>query len=107
MGRIMKIQPEDIRDSLAKLGDTPEKIAASLGAIGIKGDPESGIHCPLANYLNAEFGVDTYVGYDGIPGDCCANVGRAGFVIETAQLEFVTAFDDKEFPELISEEFSY
>lgn len=45
------ITPESVTALLVALGDTPHKIAKSLRALGIAGDPGEPDRCPLAAYL--------------------------------------------------------
>lgn len=42
-----------IQTALNKLGNTVEKIEASLYQLGIKGRPRDCYHCPIASYLQS------------------------------------------------------
>ncbi len=88
-----KVTPRKIKKALRKLGDTPEKIAASLQERGIKGYRGDAKRCPIANYLRSEFGGDYFCGYVGV-GRKSATVGAASTNnIPSAVSDFIRAYD--------------
>jgi hypothetical protein len=44
-----------VEELLTSLGDSPEAVADSLRAKGIKGNRDDGCECPIANIITAEF----------------------------------------------------
>jgi hypothetical protein len=89
-----------IVDDLAALGETPEQVAETLKAQGIKGDRHSPHSCPIYHYLTgkgysveclSQFGIYTISPYYG---DI-----KMPKVVE----RFIVAFDQGKYPELIKE----
>jgi hypothetical protein len=85
---------QEALQKLNTLGDTADKVAASLETLGIKGNPGWPSSCPIANYLIS-------CGND----DC--NVGTVSFRvgIEVAWIpasvqDFIHDFDHGKYPQL-------
>jgi hypothetical protein len=88
----------DIEEELSYLGTTPDDIARSLTALGIKGEPHSSCNCPISNYLEA-------VGFK------CASVGEDMIILNDHNYilednnpirSFIISFDLMKYPELVS-----
>ena len=47
-----------VGDLLVGLGATPDEVASSLEASGVRGTPRSNRNCPIALYLSAVMGAD-------------------------------------------------
>lgn len=86
----------DYEAEFAKLGDTPDAVAASLWAMGIKGDRISGYSCPLAQFAS-RLGIerpwvsDRYV--EGV---------EPAVTLPVACRKFMRRFDHYEYPQLES-----
>lgn len=86
----------EIRKALKSLGKSEDQVAKSLKDYGITGSRCQPYHCPIAQYLNKSFSL----------GDTAwASNRRAGFLGVHANMprpvhDFVTAFDNGEYPEM-------
>lgn len=94
---------ERIEQMLAGLGDTPEAVAASLGGRNITGFTGDCNHCPVAVLIVDEFGGDWKVTEYSVTD---VTVTFPGGQVETPDsvCEFISRFDNYEFPELIDPE---
>lgn len=91
--------PETILAKLAELGDTPDAIAESLRARGIKGDKRSATSCPLANYLR-ECGAEYPVVFDWAW--VTQDDGEQGVEVPAHAYQFARSFDADAYPFLES-----
>lgn len=92
---------------LTALGDTPARVAASLGQAGVRGIPSNSRGCAVAVYLSAVVAADDRV--RGVK--VCKSevlVERAGWwrrsvvvALPTAVRQFIAAFDARSYPELL------
>lgn len=96
-----------VREALADLGDTPESVAKTLGALGIRGERGDGCGCPVALYLRDHVlqgaGVAVSVGpiaasWKPIGGGSSGDFLRVP--LPSAVVVFVLQFDTHQRPEL-------
>jgi hypothetical protein len=98
---------DELQVLLGTLGTSPEQVAETLRAKGIKGQPMQAHSCPIAKWLSAETGaavvtVDTgscgvYLGFG--PGRESVQATPPGAVDQ-----FIVQFDDREYPDLVAED---
>ncbi|MEO3922667.1 hypothetical protein ABGB07_02110 [Micromonosporaceae bacterium B7E4] len=86
----------DVMDRLTELGDSANEIAEALEDKGITGVPQSDCACPIAVYLSSDFGAVQV-------GDEVITIQELRIPTPAAVTEFIYAFDQEEFPELISD----
>ena len=84
-----------VRELLDELGDDRDKIAASLAAKGIKGQRTEGTACPIFNYLRSEGASVVSVDAEEI------DLGYGAIRLPVPVGDFVWAFDDNVYPELV------
>jgi hypothetical protein len=96
---------DDITDTLAALGDTPDEIAASLRRLGIRGQRAVMCDCPLSRYATEALGEPVMIGF-----------GTASVFVELddgtelvtelteAQRQFVWRFDHRGYRDLESDQ---
>ena len=95
MAKVNKFQAVLLRD-LDSLGSTPEKIAATLGKGGYKGEQDRYDTCPIAAFLTKEY-----------PGEeVSVDKGKVtvnGVDVKTPKpiARFVVAFDKGKYPDLV------
>lgn len=97
--RLPDPRPDNPAEALSWLGGTVEEVAEGLRARGIKGEVESSVACPLANYLE-EWWDDIWVTEE--------EAGRGFRLKNTVPLpdpcyDFVMQFDSGAFPDLIAD----
>lgn len=94
---------DEVLAALAELGDTPDKVADSLKAQGIKGYCCDGTHCPVGKYLNGKFprkklhASATHI--------CDHTFGARLVQTPRAIAVFVRLFDEGKYPDLIDKGF--
>ena len=89
-------------DALKKLGTSVQAMRKSLVKAKITGQPHEDEWCPLANYLRDEFGIEhVSVGGKG------EKTEVDGVSIDTPKFvaDFVAAFDNRQFLELIEPDY--
>lgn len=92
--------PKPISQLLSALGDTPEAVARTLEAKGIKGSRKNPHSCPIARYLRAEgwcVGVFQTIGYAKVPG---SQGDMQSFPLPTPVTAFIEQFDSGLYPTL-------
>jgi hypothetical protein len=97
-----------VGDLLVGLGTTPDEVASSLGAAGVRGTPRSNRTCPIALYLSAVMGADPRVRSVTV-GHCSMVIalatpdlrpaGRLVVQLPKPVRRFVSAFDALRYPE--------
>jgi hypothetical protein len=91
---------KSIKELLNELGGNEKEIAQSLRAKNIKGVRNSYISCPIANYLRTsksnvcKINTSTY----------WSSVNDESFEHPQAVTDFIIAFDDMNYPDLIENE---
>ncbi len=102
-----------ITEYLASLGSTPDKIAASLRAQGLKGKPGSKTQCVMANAINTQCrgwgGIHIYGDYckRDKEGRCHYSATYRDLQITDPRLpqpvqDFMGLFDGGKYPELVA-----
>lgn len=99
MSKPKRITSTLIRALLRELGDTPKAIATSLRRRRLKGMLGVSNFCPLARYLKAKTGELTTVTEGYVDCDGLHNVP-----MPQPCRDFVEAFDNNEFPDLVAAE---
>ena len=97
-----------VGDLLVGLGSTPDEVASSLEASGVRGTPRSNRNCPIALYLSAVMGADPRVRSVTV-GHCSMVIalatpdlrpaGRLLVQLPKPVRRFVSAFDALKYPE--------
>lgn len=100
---------DEVREYLLSLGKTPDQVAETLQAQGIKGYRASADSCPLAKALNAHYGegVQAFVTHTDVT-LACDPVGLDGndehMIVNPLQVaDFISLFDSGKYPELDKE----
>lgn len=83
--------------ALKQLPDSGEQIWDLFVELGIKGQTNDCLRCPLARWLSQETGQQVLVD------ETVACVGDQCFELDEAQQDFVTRFDEGDFLELKEE----
>lgn len=85
-----------VTELLTRLGTTEEQVAFALRAAGITGWIGRGYRCPIANYLTANGVTIGYVTCERI------KLGDAEAVMPGPIGDFVAAFDEGRYPQLVT-----
>jgi hypothetical protein len=96
------------RALLSELGDSPDLVAASLQAAGVKGIPKDNRSCAVALYLSAQMGTEAEVRAITV-GHCSMLItlvnphdarpaGRLCIQLSKPMRRFVAAFDAMQYP---------
>jgi hypothetical protein len=99
----------DTLEALTDLGSTPEQVAATLQAKGIKGKCLAADTCPIAMYINSILPNKTKCRVGGVVinfyDTSFIDRGRwkSSITITTTIVEFISKFDTGSYPELIGE----
>jgi hypothetical protein len=99
------------RTLLLELGDTPDRVAASLEAAGVRGVPKDNRSCAVALYLSAQMGTEAEVRAVTV-GHCSMLItlvnpddsrpaGRLLVQLSKPMRRFVAAFDALEYPMIV------
>lgn len=97
---------DEVHEYLLSLGKTPDQVAETLQAQGIKGYRASADSCPLANALNAHYGagVQAFVTHTDVTlarYPVASDANNDYLIVNPLQIaEFVEAFDRGVYPEL-------
>jgi hypothetical protein len=99
-----------VGDLLVGLGTTPDQVASSLEASGVRGTPRSNKTCPIALYLSAVMGADPRVRSVTV-GHCSMVIalatpdlrpaGRLLVQLPKPVRRFVSSFDSLKYPDNI------
>lgn len=106
---MMNPSNEEVRDYLLSLGSTPDQVAETLQAQGIKGYRASADSCPLAHALNAHYGegVQAFVTHTDVTlarYPVASDANNDYLIVNPLQIaDFVSLFDSGEYPELVME----
>ena len=105
--RITTLTTTNLSALLASLGDTPDAVAATLTAAGVKGGKRKPCDCPVSNHITAQTGRPCAVG------DLVCwlyPVGKSGDYWNAVKVraplavtKFVAEFDAGAYPELVEE----
>lgn len=87
----------EIEDSLVKLGQSADDVAATLASLGLKGRTCQSLICPVAVYLHREF-PNSYVE---VGGSHCV-VDWTECELTRAVSDFVLHFDAGDYAELVA-----
>lgn len=100
---------DEVREYLLSLGGTPNQVAETLQAQGIRGYRASADSCPIAMALNNHYGAgvqafvthtDVTLAYDPVGSD----VNYEHMVVNPLQVaDFISLFDSGKYPELDKE----
>lgn len=103
-----------IRSLLSDLGGSPHEVAATLHRAGIRAVPKQPDACAVAMYLGAVLGADSRIQSVTVGSNCLKAATRqtAPFYFYGTMLipvpkavgQFIAAFDDGRYPELIRED---
>ncbi len=104
MKRTQKWFEERIRPKLKELGSTPNKIAASLAKKKIKGVPGDSDDCALAKWVQKLFPKADGIAVDG--NEISVTYDGEEFSINTSKAfgEFISKFDNDEYPDITDPE---
>lgn len=97
---------DEVREYLLSLGDTPDQVAQTLQAQGIKGRRGSSCFCPLAVALNNRYGesAQAFVSHTDVMLYDGPESANNYLVVNPLQIaDFVEAFDRGIYPELDKE----
>jgi hypothetical protein len=90
---------------LNRLGETPDRVAQTLQALGHKGTPTWPESCPVANYLREYYGNASVANRILVWKDSEDAPKNFDNAVQTPDVinDFITAFDAGEYPELVNE----
>lgn len=100
---------DEVYEYLLSLGNTPDQVAGTLQAQGIKGYRASADSCPLAHALNAHYGegVQAFVTHTDVTlarYPIASDANNDYLIVNPLQIaDFISLFDSGEYPELVME----
>ena len=94
-----EVKATRLLEDLAALGETEQEVHDRLLAIGVRGDPDDSMSCPVAEYLRIKGYRDVAVGGSGADADVAYS--HLAVPIPKPIAEFTYAFDNWEHPDLV------
>lgn len=92
----------DLAAEMARLGGTPEQVAATLADLHVSGQPRNACACPVANFVKGLGFKAALVGLRSVSGSTDGESFDVEAPAGVAVIEFARRFDEGEWPELVS-----